>query len=35
MGTLANSEDPAVMPNDAAFYQSKNCMLTRNQSSEK
>ena len=34
-GTLANSEDPDEMPNDATFHQGLHCLLRQNQSSEK
>ena len=35
MGTLANSEDPDEMPQNAAFHQGVHCLLRQNQSSEK
>ena len=33
MGTLANSEDPAEMPQNAAFHQNLHCLLREIQSS--
>ena len=35
MGTLANSEDPDEMPQDAAFHMGLHCLLRLNKSSEK
>ena len=35
MGTLASSEDPDEMPNNAAFHQGMHCLLKQKQSSEK
>ena len=33
MGTLANSEDPVEMQNNAAFHQGLHCLLKLKQSS--
>ena len=35
MGTLASSEDPDEMPNNATFHQGMHCLLKQKQSSEK
>ena len=35
MCTLANSEDPDEMPQDAAFHQGLHCLLRQKGSSEK
>ena len=35
MGTLANSEDPDEMQQNAAFQHCLHCLLRQNQSSEK
>ena len=35
MGTLANSENPDEMPQNAAFHQGLPCLLSQKQSSEK
>ena len=35
MGAMANSEEPDVMPYDAAFHQDLRCLQRQNRSSEK